>query len=65
MQVGEVREITSDKPINVIRSAASMYSLKKQKETGNRPKFDITKSGFDVLGDPLSIKAYYRVERTA
>jgi hypothetical protein len=35
MQVGEVREITSDKSLSAVRSAASMYSLKQQKKDGD------------------------------
>jgi hypothetical protein len=60
MQVGEVREITSDKPINVIRSAASMYSLKQQKKTGDRPKFKV-----NLIHKTPNPDWYYRAERTA
>jgi hypothetical protein len=59
MQVGEVREITSDKPINVIRSAASMYSLKQQKREGIRPVFSVTYVDQEMWAD------VYRIERKA
>jgi len=61
MQVGEVREITSDKSLSAVRSAASMYSLKQQKKTGIRPVYFVectTKPEEYWVG-------VYRIERKA
>lgn len=58
MQVGEVREITSDKSLSAVRSAACMWSGKQGKKTGSRPKFKVT-SAWPHRG------VDYIVERTA
>ncbi len=67
MQVGEVREITSDKSLSAVRSAACMWSGKQLKKTGARPKFDVQlkNSGITFANDPMPVLHIYRVERTA
>jgi len=67
MQVGEVREITSDKSLSAVRSAACMWSGKQGKKMGSRPKFsvELINTGVTFTDDPMPAIHTYRVERTA
>lgn len=67
MQVGEVREITSDKSLSAVRSAACMWSGKQLKKTGARPKFHVAQAYYAEWEWKEAVAGHfrYRVERTA
>ena len=62
MQVGDVREIYSQRKIQAVRSAAHMHAKKCERKGYGRPVFKVS-----LRDDPASMigETAYRIERTA